>query len=658
MTAEAGKDSIGVVDLAGEQDFALGTLTVRPSLGEVEIGGQTERLEPRVMQVLVVLAHAAGRVVSRDELIARCWGGTIVGDDAINRVIGRVRRLSERVPRPFTLETVPRIGYRLIAAAPAEGAVAPTETTAPSRWAQLRILWRKPWARAMVAALAVLTVGLAAWLATGQGGERARRVAVLPISSPAGDAALRTIADGVADDIATALTPSGIEVLARPMTSGDLRTRLSWARSVGAAYAVEGAVQQVDDDVHVTTRIVSTGDPVARWSQTIVQPKAKLRDLRYAAAARTADAVHCGFKPGADRLDSESQTLLFQACSLNRDPDPSSVFMVRDTFQRLRRREPRLAYAHAAFAVTSVRATIEGRGPLPKVQREALRLEAQQAADVAHRLDRNLGEAYVAQHLLVVSMNPALHEAPLKEGLRRDELNPQLNGAYGNFLMRVGRVREALVYVQRAAGLDPLSPDRAGDVTFLLFAAGEMAQAHRRAEALAVAWPGDGNIDLSRLRGLFWSGRYEDALAFVPPQDKNRCWRRSVDWLRRTDATGRRAGAREALACHDNEDLGPIQTLMLLSALDVDTAYDLVEKWRRQRASQAVMTWNYWGAEGYFLPPTAPLRADPRFMPLMRELGFLDYWRTTGQWPDFCSEPGLPYNCREVAARLSGPAPR
>ena len=75
------------VDLSREADFALGALKVSPSTREVIRDGQRESLEPKAMQVLVALHQAEGRVVSRDELIARCWDGRIVGEDAINRVI-------------------------------------------------------------------------------------------------------------------------------------------------------------------------------------------------------------------------------------------------------------------------------------------------------------------------------------------------------------------------------------------------------------------------------------------------------------------------------------------------------------------------------------------------------------------------------------------
>jgi len=44
-------------------------------------------------------------------------------------------------------------------------------------------------------------------------------------------------------------------------------------------------------------------------------------------------------------------------------------------------------------------------------------------------------------------------------------------------------------------------------------------------------------------------------------------------------------------------------------------------------------------------------------MGLAARIGLADYWRATGQWPDFCAEPGLPYDCRAEAARLAAVKP-
>ena len=57
--------ALAPIGLAREQDFALGALHVSPSAREVTRAGWTESLEPRVMQVLVVLHQAQGAVVAR-----------------------------------------------------------------------------------------------------------------------------------------------------------------------------------------------------------------------------------------------------------------------------------------------------------------------------------------------------------------------------------------------------------------------------------------------------------------------------------------------------------------------------------------------------------------------------------------------------------------
>lgn len=101
------------INLARVPAFMLGSLAVHPGLCRAGAGGSVP-LEPRVMQVLVALAAANNRIVSRDALIACCWGGRIVGDDAINRVIGRLRKLArEEGDNSFGIETINKVGYRL-----------------------------------------------------------------------------------------------------------------------------------------------------------------------------------------------------------------------------------------------------------------------------------------------------------------------------------------------------------------------------------------------------------------------------------------------------------------------------------------------------------------------------------------------------------------
>ena len=101
------------VDLAHTRPFQIGDVEIRPASREVVRGERREILEPRVMEVLVVLASADGAILTRDDLIAACWDGRAVSDDAISRVISRLRALG-RDFGSFKVETITKVGYRLV----------------------------------------------------------------------------------------------------------------------------------------------------------------------------------------------------------------------------------------------------------------------------------------------------------------------------------------------------------------------------------------------------------------------------------------------------------------------------------------------------------------------------------------------------------------
>jgi DNA-binding winged helix-turn-helix (wHTH) protein/tetratricopeptide (TPR) repeat protein len=119
-------------DLAARCDFTLGLAAVSPSTRTVAGPGGAADVEPRVMQVLVVLAEAAGQVVTRGTLFSRCWGGVYVGDDSLNRTIGAIRKLAADIAGgSFEVETIPRTGYRLIGASAAPLITSDQERSAP-----------------------------------------------------------------------------------------------------------------------------------------------------------------------------------------------------------------------------------------------------------------------------------------------------------------------------------------------------------------------------------------------------------------------------------------------------------------------------------------------------------------------------------------------
>jgi TolB-like protein/class 3 adenylate cyclase/cytochrome c-type biogenesis protein CcmH/NrfG len=79
-------------------------------------GGEPVKLEPRTMAVLVYLAARPNQAVPREELEREVWHGLVVGYDALSNAIAKLRKAFADNPRtPNVIETIPKVGYRLIA---------------------------------------------------------------------------------------------------------------------------------------------------------------------------------------------------------------------------------------------------------------------------------------------------------------------------------------------------------------------------------------------------------------------------------------------------------------------------------------------------------------------------------------------------------------
>lgn len=97
-------------------DFMVGDRRIAPSLNRIVADGEEISLEPRVMQVLVYLADRPGQVVSREDLLAAVWHDAVVNDEALTRAVFDLRKaLGDSAQKPAVIETIRKVGYRLIA---------------------------------------------------------------------------------------------------------------------------------------------------------------------------------------------------------------------------------------------------------------------------------------------------------------------------------------------------------------------------------------------------------------------------------------------------------------------------------------------------------------------------------------------------------------
>lgn len=106
----------------------FGNILVRPASGPVMTGGvafhadermliasgREIRLEPKTAELLTFLADQKNMPVTREALLDEVWGES-GSDEALTQAISRLRRaFKELGGQPAAIETVPRVGYRLI----------------------------------------------------------------------------------------------------------------------------------------------------------------------------------------------------------------------------------------------------------------------------------------------------------------------------------------------------------------------------------------------------------------------------------------------------------------------------------------------------------------------------------------------------------------
>jgi len=96
--------------------FTVGEWQADRADGTLTGSGTQQRLEPKVMDLLILLAGQEGRVVSRDDIMTALWPGLVVGEDSLARTVSKLRQaLGDDAKAPTYIETIAKRGYRLLA---------------------------------------------------------------------------------------------------------------------------------------------------------------------------------------------------------------------------------------------------------------------------------------------------------------------------------------------------------------------------------------------------------------------------------------------------------------------------------------------------------------------------------------------------------------
>jgi TolB-like protein len=406
----------------------IGDWTVQPSLNRVERNGASVRLEPRAMDLLVYLARAPHRVASADELLREVWRGRVFDGGVVYKKINQLRQaLGDQAHGSRFIETIPKRGYRLVAAVTVESSEPPNRS-------------------AIVA------------------GDTT--VAVLPLVSIGGPEH-EYFADGLTEELLNRLAGvPQLRVAARTSSfyfKGKNEPLPSIARLLGVRYVLNGSVRRSRDLLRVTVRLddAINGDTV--WSDRFERAATEVFAVQDEIVLAVVDRLQLTLRHEARTAltrrstdSSAAQDLYYRAKYLAERFTLESVDTAIDYYERSIALDPNYACAYVGLAET-----LRIRGQVGEVHpADPAWHRARQLVRKALDLDPRNADGHALLGTLMLlrrDWSGAARELTVAEQLDPNGLNV-LMGQFLYYITCGWPPERMLDYTRRLAEFHPLNP--------------------------------------------------------------------------------------------------------------------------------------------------------------------------------------------------------
>ena len=434
--------------------YRFGPFEVIPGDRRLLRDAQPIAATPKVFETLLVLLRAEGRVVLKEDLMAAVWPDTFVDENSLNRNISVLRKLLGDGER--FIETVPKVGYRLIVA-PSAPDVRPT--AAPPKKRSRILIYAAAGATAVAIAVAITLPRRSP-----AAGEAIDSIAVLPFVNGGGDSKGDVLSDGMTDSIISSLAQlPRLKVMSRSTMfryKGKGADPQRVGRELQVVAVLEGRVKQLGDQLDIQTELVKVSDGSRLWGERYHRKIADIFALQDDIAREIARRLRLRLSGPEQRAlskrytdDSEAYQLYLQGRFYWNKRTETSLLTALGFFHQAIDRDPN--YALAYTGVADCYAVISQYGTTPSVESST---KAKAAAMKALEIDPTLAEAHAALGLA----HTGLWEWPEAESefKRAIELKPNYPTAhhwYSLYLRYQGRNEEALREARKAEEFDPLS---------------------------------------------------------------------------------------------------------------------------------------------------------------------------------------------------------
>lgn len=432
---------------------------------------QPVALTPKVLETLVVLIELRDRVVTKDELLGRVWGDTVVEEGGLARNISILRKaLGEKPDEHTYIVTVPGKGYRFVAdvrEAAATEAVREGPTAAAVPGIKPRLLrWL------LFGGLAALAAGvLVVFLLRHPPGAPAGQppitsLAVLPLANLSGDPAQEYFADGMTEALIGNLARiRALRVVSRTSVmrfKGGTRSLPEIAQALNVDAIVEGSVLRTGDRVRISVQLIHAATDTHLWAREYERDLTDILKLQGEVSRAVAEEIQV-------QITAEERARLASAAAV--DPAAYQEYLLGqhylwrlneedltraiDHFEQATRLDGRYAAAYAGLSHAWWWRGVWGAKSAKQVE-----AQSRAAALRALQLDPQLAAAHVSNGRIKFSYDWDWSGAEQDFG-RAEQLDPNSLDAHffqGMLFMALGRFPESIAHIERAEQLDPLSP--------------------------------------------------------------------------------------------------------------------------------------------------------------------------------------------------------
>jgi tetratricopeptide (TPR) repeat protein len=540
-----------------------------------------------------------------------------------------LRQFAERAGG-FRIETVPRAGYRLIELSGAKQ--------------------RRFWRPLVIGAVTVTGVIAGIWLVGGRAAPDPGHLTIelLPFKADASDTLASDVAFAAHDSVLHALSQTRFAVTDSDSSGG---------AQPSADFLLSADVSSASDGVTATVRMVQAAQHIVVYSHRFSVLRDQASSLPELIGPQVAGSL--GWTEPMLRADHRYPSDPKIVADLLQRSDLQQVSWLSGYEHTLRdaRAAPDSAVAQIALAYNAGY-FLPNFSPEQEPQVVAIGREASARAE---RLAPDFGDSYIPWCLLHSRALLGQCEERLQMALKRDPNAPWVEHYLADRIKDSGRLVEALDLARHSLAADEFIPEKIALSLRLLEGTGDADSAEQLYRQASRWWPAYTMILWDRLYGLITNGNFTGLERFageLRAQPKNTMWPGVGDQtlaivgpVRNNDLTALRKvciGKPRSFA-HD------LCMIAFARLGDIDDAMTLAyEAYPPRVGRTAAETERLWLSSPFVTdtdiitgPGSAPLRRDPRYLPLASRLGLLGYWRS-GHLPDFCSPPRPELVCKTL----------